>query len=656
MATENQIEFLDTHKPKLQAGQYKLTIQSKLTTIGSEWDGTNGEYLRTPHTFQDNVQYFVVAGERYTLNPTTIHHVFPPKGNEGDYSDVFPQVILNRSTLPWERTAQAGSSLPWLALLLFDADEQPEVKVVRWKKEGNYLPIEPPEDDILMPYDFTDEVSDLKPDKGSEPLVQVIEVTKATLKKILPPAEDLPWLVHARHTDDGEERATVISNRLPKLDMANNSTSYAHLVSIEGLYPRIFDSILNNDTIADQAKIRLISLKSWSFSCRSRENSFLGILNRLDTGPFRLAAEGDAAIQSRLAEGKVLLPHQLRNGEKLVAWYRSPLVQQLSETPSFTLPVRASDSLLLKDPHFDIFDVSYAAAWELGQQLILANPGITASFYKWKRKHTQKAMKIEQDKKALQGAPITDEIRQAEADLRNTELPPELAEWFYKLSILQDIPFNYLVPKEALLPNESIRFFKLDDTWIDCLLDGAFSIGSTTVYDHDLDRQIRRKGIVSLTTEDKKISGFLLRSSLLAGWPQLNIRGNDAQGNKVRRVKAKKLADNVLFCLFEGEEMVSSVTIEPEVGGLNLGFTLDTDASDNFAALYKVLKNDDGRPGSQRVTLGEVQADENHRVIRMATLAEAVKTQLGNPATFTSAQFAFHMINGADKIQFNVTN
>src|ERR1700677_2666292 len=57
------------------------------------------------------------------------------------------------------------------------------------------------------------------------------------------------------------------------------------------------------------------------------------------------------------------------------------------------------------------------------------------------------------------------------------ELPPELKLWLTRLMLLYGAPFNALAPDEGMLPPESIRFFYLDLSWVDALIDGAFSIG-----------------------------------------------------------------------------------------------------------------------------------------------------------------------------------
>src|SRR4051812_17464311 len=61
--------------------------------------------------------------------------------------------------------------------------------------------------------------------------------------------------------------------------------------------------------------------------------------------------------------------------------------------------------------------------------------------------------------------------------LAQSDIPPNLIHWLAQLKNLQGIPFNYLVPDERLLPPESIKFFQIDATWLEALLDGALSIG-----------------------------------------------------------------------------------------------------------------------------------------------------------------------------------
>src|SRR5947209_14203314 len=94
------------------------------------------------------------------------------------------------------------------------------------------------------------------------------------------------------------------------------------------------------------------------------------------------------------------------------------------------------------------------------------------------------------------------------------EPPPDIASWFADLALLRGVPFNYLVPDPSMLPAESIRFFRLDGLWVDCLLDGAFSVGRVTRTDYE-QTQVMKESLTGGGDEDKVTSGFLLRSSVV---------------------------------------------------------------------------------------------------------------------------------------------
>ena len=61
--------------------------------------------------------------------------------------------------------------------------------------------------------------------------------------------------------------------------------------------------------------------------------------------------------------------------------------------------------------------------------------------------------------------------------------PEVVIDWLARLRLLHNVPFAYLVPHEALLPLESIRFFYLDRNWTDAAVDGALAVGAITTKD-----------------------------------------------------------------------------------------------------------------------------------------------------------------------------
>ena len=56
-------------------------------------------------------------------------------------------------------------------------------------------------------------------------------------------------------------------------------------------------------------------------------------------------------------------------------------------------------------------------------------------------------------------------------------LPDYLESFLAHLRLLVGVPFEYLVADARLLPDESIRFFYVDRSWTDRLVDGALSVG-----------------------------------------------------------------------------------------------------------------------------------------------------------------------------------
>lgn len=182
-----------------------------------------------------------------------------------------------------------------------------------------------------------------------------------------------------------------------------------------------------------------------------------------------------------------------------------------------------------------------------------------------------------------------------------------LAQW----RLLHDIPFVYLVPDAELLPGESLRFFDLDGGWLDALAAGALQVGATTAVDQarvspaettrltasadryrPMVRDVRR-GRATLggnppadrAADDQVVTGFLLRSALVANWPGLSVRafttvdvpsGTDpAQWERdhpetvVPLLRLERLAPSVLLALFDG--VPALVWLEEPHHGVQLG-------------------------------------------------------------------------------------
>jgi hypothetical protein len=179
-------------------------------------------------------------------------------------------------------------------------------------------------------------------------------------------------------------------------------------------------------------------------------------------------------------------------------------------------------------------------------------------------------------------------------------VPRDLRQWLARLRLLEGVPFAYLVADSELLPPESIRFFYLDRNWTDSLVQGALSVGTLNsadraqlepLYGHvrrELDeeeRDVRLPGGERIQRgEAGTITGFLLRSRAVSGWPGMHVRAysRDVVGdeeivpeshpNRIKLLRLERLAPAVLFCLFDGIPQL--VHIEEPRQGIQFGVRL----------------------------------------------------------------------------------
>ena len=102
--------------------------------------------------------------------------------------------------------------------------------------------------------------------------------------------------------------------------------------------------------------------------------------------------------------------------------------------------------------------------------------------------------------------------------------------WISDKLFLSDIPAHALIPDPSFLPEESLRLFQIDDTWMDCLIDGALSVGNHLERDGDQVReQIKQTYNAYLNHTALPILpqipgyGFILRSQIVKVMPDLRI-------------------------------------------------------------------------------------------------------------------------------------
>lgn len=195
-------------------------------------------------------------------------------------------------------------------------------------------------------------------------------------------------------------------------------------------------------------------------------------------------------------------------------------------------------------------------------------------------------------------------------------LPPYLESFLAHLRMLVGVPFEYLVPDPRFLPPESIRFFHLDRSWADRLVDGAIAVGKVGTREQAhhqaissavasrLDRTERvvrslQRGVRSFEQAKAAadadpgaagpVTGFLLRSVAVSGWPDMEVRAfRNAGGAPVplATLRLEQLQATVLVALFDGipdvvwcEEPHHGVALGIPVGGPGAWRLVTRDAS-----------------------------------------------------------------------------
>jgi len=663
---KGSINFISYDKPSITDGVYDLSVSQGFAV---------GTGTVNPNDTQKHLK-IAALGPRFSLEPQLITGKFPPDKSMGQYFTVLPHIVFKRSILPWERKISKDAryeDAPWLALLLFTKEDKFSLQTVTLGTLRN----PPPHSDWQFP-NIT-----LEPGQNDGDRVLVIDVPGTTLQNVLPSAEALPYLAHVRQSADqadAPEYAILVCGRLPK----PGSECTVHLVSLEDRTD-LLDSFDVNKTY------RLVSLTSWNFGLTTSDVTFKDLVETayktdtdkspnetsknvlrmptLDPNGQVLELGTNAKINGLYRQGLVPLPHQTRQGNQLVSWFRGPLLPGATkQVVDFTkLNITAADELVQYDSNLGMFDVSYAAAWELGRLLMLRRRRISVAFYNWKRAYSQASKQVR-----LRHLPFGQQSR-------SLSLPDAVNDWFAGLGMLNDVPYNYLVPDARELPQPSIRFFSVDSSWMAYLLDGAFSIG----------RVVSNKpaGDVSLRSAipiPGPMSGFLLRSPVVAGWPHMEVTGYNIAGNGTSvfpdgaseanilpLLRLDRIATDTLFCLFAGEIKTLDLSEKAEV----IHFGVDHENGQGVSkkpCYYKLRRQADGDeynvdpstdnvcqsdPDGHWVTVPFTQSDSG--LIDIVQLKNELETAVNKTngvgaagqITITPNLFAVEMIEGVGKVR-----
>ncbi|NEO88874.1 MAG: hypothetical protein F6K56_00725 [Moorea sp. SIO3G5] len=438
------------------------------------------------------------------------------------------------------------------------------------------------------------------------------------------------------------ESAVTIKNALLTLVDTDYYTTY----DTGGLVPALTNAGLSSellektgsDGVSNQSKI----LTAFAYG------DFAAVLKQVDHSTLRLPNKG-TVTENFLKMGLTAKQHLLRSGEKTASWYRGPFIPTDNSDLELSLPALSADQLRQYYEGLGMLDVSYSAAWEIGRLLALQNKSFAISLYQWKRTYLKQIQK--QNQSTIHSSAHLPKTNINHKNLASLSVPTTVTNWLDDLRLLKGIPFNYLVPDEAMLPVESIRFFNVDNNWLEAVTDGAFAIGRASDSDYQNDQNYLYNALYS-DLETLTLSGFLLRSEAVSGWPDMQIEAFDKEGNSLDSVRVEQLSSSIMLCIFEGSLDRVELHLKPEI--LHYGLTPDNSAQSGYV---KYLRDNSG----SELTSEPVECSISERKLDIAQLKSDIDTKYSNNGNIewadsaTSAELAVQMLEGVEKVIFQQT-
>lgn len=364
-----EIQMFESAIPDLQAGKYTAKIEQVVESI------TDTKLITLADEFE-----FEVVGPRYRLSPRDVLGVFPAAGAKEASNLRIPHIALRRRTLPWERRVPKGvDDDPWMMLLLLEVPEQ------------DY---DPNADKPSLALEFGSQLVRNHNFPGGRG--DVLKISGTALRRIAPKRSERRLLTHVRRVslqdtegefagDDDGYVSMVLGNRLPRVGL----NYVAALVSIEFAGKENTASAngaTNNDWVLGTT-YELPVLHYWKYKTADLGGDFQAWAQALHyNGGVHLLGQIPNEDQAAAGPetdglGGVSLDHRERDGQPERGHYHGP---------ALAVPMHRSDEIIVNaDAARAIvggkYDVSYAAAFELGRLLAMSDRGILQALIAFRR-------------------------------------------------------------------------------------------------------------------------------------------------------------------------------------------------------------------------------------------------------------------------------
>lgn len=437
-----QMILYDCVEVPLVDGSYRLTVE----TAVENQDGAMG-----PPFSQE--RYFDVVGPRFTIPQAMIAAMVPPKNGHGNFESELPHIVLARRSLPWERKLDPHGRLaqpplaepvPWMALLVFEENEYKLLRNIplqqavpadvfqRLGSPANVLcdaveanaelvqSILPSLEELqLLAHVRQVNVGDRELNMaGGDGFYAVVVSNRlptpsAQCCAVLVSLEERSDLVQVDPPPTAVEDSSTVNSQStvakpqartaadplfvgPEHDTAALLDANGFSLTTELTKPplHVFDEfgfealwLLHHP---EPQKVRLVALASWQFTCEGK-GTFFELMQNLDVGIFGTAKpSGHPAVTDT---GHLRLTLQDRVGAPEDVWYRSPLVS--SQLARDTLgPYHCADQARRVTPDTGAEDITYAAAFEVGRLLAVADARFAQAAMRWRRESYKQSMRL----------------------------------------------------------------------------------------------------------------------------------------------------------------------------------------------------------------------------------------------------------------------
>lgn len=262
-----------------------------------------------------------------------------------------------------------------------------------------------------------------------------------------------------------------------------------------------------------------------------------------------------------------------------------------------------------------------------------------------------------------------------QALLREEAAPQaKVMQWIAKLKLLQVVPFDNLVADPRLLPKESMRFFYIDPSWVNALIDGALSLGnhsSLEILFTDVMQTVSRNAgsqIPQISQDVEKIlipyageqgklkGGFLLRSTVVSTWKNLLVEATyaDPQPASTAPIRFEHLGADILLCIFP--KVPQSIALKQPMHQLVFGF------EPGYEVALRSVGGGTALPAGTQVdqaTISNPFRDGGKNVVDIEAMAQQLQQALQNNGGLTSpispADFALQLFKAPEKVSISNT-